>query len=207
MLAHDWLYGRRVNSKWDHVVERFLTLPTKFDKHSSIAVLNMLAERIVFTDDVPTMLYDMHQNKQLTFEGVLSSARLPYDCFWLEYSTLLGTKAFVYKDHKLERVHYGALIQRINLSAVRMHIVIGMKMADAPVQSSLAYVVEFPTWPPVVASVAHEGKRALAFGITYAYNRTTLTKDSEEGKAIISELASVVNEMIFGIFLITAACV
>ena len=78
---------RALKTSHDGYVERFLKLPTEFNKYSSLAMLNTLAERIVFTDDVPTLLYDMHDNKQLTFDGVLSSAKLPYDYFWLEYNT------------------------------------------------------------------------------------------------------------------------
>ena len=65
----------------------------------------------------------MHDNKQLTFDGVLSSAKLPYDCFWLEYNTLVGMDGI----HDLENTSYGALIQRIGAEAVRMYIIVGIK--------------------------------------------------------------------------------
>jgi len=183
------------------MIERHLKLPTEFNKHSTLAVLNLLAERIVYTDDIPSILYDMHDNKQLTFDGVLSSAKLPYDCFWIEYNTLVGTGYG--EPDGLESSSYGALVQRIDTQSVRMYIIIGLKWPKMPMMSTLAYVVEFNTWPPVVPSKEHEGKKALTFELLYAFNYKRLVSGNERAKSSVSDLGSVVNELIFGIFLIT----
>ena len=202
MLAQDWLYGERVKTSHDGYIERFLTLPTEFNKHSSLAILNTLAERIVFTDDVPTLLYDMHDNRQLTFDGVLSSARLPYDCFWLEYNTVVGIGSLD-DNGGLENTSYGALIQRIGVEAVRMYIIVGLKWRDSPVISTLAYAVDFDVWPPIVTSRKHEGKKALQFELRYAFNYDRLVSGNKRARASVADLGSVVNELIFGIFLLT----
>jgi len=198
MLAQSWLYGERTKSEVDHMVERHLKLPTKFDKHSSLAVLNLLAERIVFTDDVPTILYEMNDNKQITFDGMLTSARLPYDCFWMEYTTNIG----IVDDDEIDYAMYGALIQRIGTEEVRMYIIIGIKFADvSDVLSTVAYVIDFPHWPPVVSSTKYNNSKALSFEVRYAFNYARL-QDAKLTRALV-ELGSIVNELIFGIFLLT----
>jgi len=198
MLAQDWLYGHRVATPYDARVERHLKLPTEFNKHSSLAVLNLLAERIVFTDDVPSLLYDMNDNRQLTFEGVLGSAKLPYDCFWIEYNTMIGMGT---DEPDLDHCSYGALIQRIGSIGVRMYIIIGLKWNDADMISTLAYVVDFDKWPPIEPSVKHGGRMALTFSVAYAFNYERIMRG--KGTAATADLGSVVNELIFGIFLVT----
>ena len=194
MLAQEWLYGQRVPTEYDRMLERHLKQPTKFDPRSSIAILNLVAERIVFTDDVPSLLYEMNDNKQLTFEGMLSSAKLPYDCFWLEYTTVIGTNPV---EDGVECVNYGALIQRIGTDAVRMFIVIGFKLRGELI-NTLAYIVEFDTWPPVVS--IKQGT-ALSFSVPYAFNEERLRLG--KAKQSMLDLGSTVNELIFGIFLVT----
>jgi len=198
MLAQDWLYGDRVRTQLDARVERHLKLPTEFNKHSTIAVLNTLAERIVFTDDVPTILYDMHDNRQLSFDGMLSSVKLPYDCFWIEYNTMVGMGD---GSDGLENSSYGALIQRIGTEAVRMYVIIGLKWSNSPMLSTLAYVIEFNTWPPIVKSAKHGDRKVLTFEVVYAFNYDTLVVNKH--RQTVSDLGSVVNELLFGIFLVT----
>jgi len=197
MLAQDWLYGDRARSKYDSFVERHLRLPIKFNPHSSLAVLNTLAERIVFTDDVPSLLYEMHDNKQLTFDGMLSTAKLPYDCFWLEYTSRIG----IGDVDEIEYAKYGALIQRIGANAVRMYIITGLKL-KLPTETfdkscSLTQIIEFDDWPPTVRDV--NGRMMLRFSVLWAFNEDKLKKDTPH----IAELGSVVSEIIFGIFLVT----
>jgi len=206
MLAQDWLYGERLKTPHDARVERHLKLPTEFNKHSSLAVLNLLAERIVYTDDIPTILYDMHENKQLSIDGMLSSAKLPYDCFWLEYNSMVGTgqdEEGVDPDDILENTAYGALVQRLDTKAVRMYIIVGLKWPNIPMLSTLAYVVEFNNWPPVVPSIKQPDKKALTFELLYAFNYDRLISGKPQARKSISDLGSVVNELIFGIFLVT----
>lgn len=201
MLAQDWLYGQRSKTKYDSIVEKYLKLPTVFNKHSSVSSLSHLAERIVFTDDIPTMLYDMHDNKQLTFQGVLSSARLPYDCFWLEYSTTIGISAVP----DIKRVPYGALIRRNPNGSVRMYIIVGMEFDEGTI-SSVAYIVEFDEWPPLTQKEG--GITTLTFNVLWAFNFNALRIDNTPTSAdfkskALQDLGSTVNEIIFGIFLVT----
>ena len=198
MLAQSWLYGRRMPSPHDALVEKRLRLPAEFNPHSSVVVLNQLAERIVFTDDVPSLLYEMHDNRQLTYEGMLTSARLPYDCFWLEYKSIIGFDGF--KD--IDRAEYGALVVKHHDGA-RLYIVIGTPYQDLGTVSGLVYVVEFNVWPPVLH--AHpklpEGvKKALSFDVLYAYNDKRIKNEEEKA---IDTLGGIVTELIFGIFLVT----
>ena len=197
MLAQEWLYGNRASSPYDNMLERHLKQPTKFNPHSTIAVLNLVAERIVFTDDVPTLLYEMNDNRQLTFDGVLTSAKLPYDCFWLEYTTVVGTNP---AEDGVKCVNYGALIQRIGSEAVRMFIVIGFALEGKCI-NTLAYIIDFDMWPPVVKSIKHENRQALSFSVAYAFNYERLLL--KKAKQSIMDLGSTVNEIIFGIFLVT----
>lgn len=195
MLAQAWLYGRRIPCKHDAFVEKHLKLPDQFNPHSSVAVLNNLAERIVFSDDVPSLLYEMHDNKQLTYEGVITSAKLPYDCFWMEYRSIIGVEGM--KD--LETAQYGALVMKYQ-DRVRMYIVIGSKFNIGSI-TALAYYIEFPEWPPRM--VPHPDKpnhKALQFYVNWAYNRDEL----QAGKEVAHDtLGGIVTELIFGIFLIT----
>lgn len=199
MLAQEWLFGNRVETEYDKWVEKHLALPTRYNPHSSLAILNNLAERIVFTDDVPSMLYEMHDNKQLTYKGVLSSAKLPYDTFWLEYQTRVGMDA----DDEIENVMHGALIQRISGEGVRMFIITALKPRDYPLASTLTHIIEFDQWPPLVIK-EHEGvdKSHIKFAIRYAFNEGKLRNSPDALKAT-GEVGSIVCEMIFGIFLVT----
>jgi len=198
LLAQSWLYGRRMTSPHDAVVERHLKLPDQFNPHSSVAVLNQLAERIVFTDDVPSLLYDMHDNRQLTYEGMLTSVKLPFDCFWIEYRSVLG----IGDVYEAKRAEYGALVTRMPNSRVRMYIVIGTDFVDLGTISSLAYVVEFEHWPPVMVPMLSKSlnSKALQFYINYAYNRDKIESKDEDATNIIG---GIVTELIFGIFLVT----
>jgi len=189
MLAQHWLYGKRAPTPYDGYLQSRLELPDKFNPHSSVAILNKLAERIVFTDDVPSILYEMNDNKQLTFNGVLSSAHLPYDCFWLEYSTRVGMG---YDD--IEVGHFGALVQRIGTSSVRMICVTGLKVReDEEMVSTLTHIIRFDQWPP-----ANKDKQ-MSFAVDYAFNKKALYVNDRQ----IAELSSIVLELIFGIFLVT----
>jgi hypothetical protein len=198
MLAQSWLYGRRVKTPHDAVIEKYLRLPNKFNPHSSVAVLNRLAERIVFTDDVPSLLYEMHDNKQLTYEGVIHSAKLPFDVFWLEYRSVIGVEGIV----DLERAEYGALVVKDTNDRVRMYIVIGTRFNDGMSFASLAYVVEFPSWPPIMQQYVGRpiGTKALQFYVNYAYNREKLANGDMHAN---DTLGGIVTELIFGIFLVT----
>lgn len=197
MLAQAWLYGRRKKTKHDAAVERHLKLPEQFNPHSSVAILNSLAERIVFTDDVPSLLYEMHDNKQLTYEGVLTTAKLPFDNFWLEYTSIIGIEE--YPD--LKHAQYGALVQRIHGDLVRMYIIIGTEYSDTTI-AGLAYVVEFDHWPPKLYPHPDytDNRKALNFHVIWAYNRPDLAAK----KAVsLDTLGGIVTELIFGIFLVT----
>jgi len=195
MLAQQWLYGRRMTSRYDATVERHLAIPTTFNPHSSVAVLNQIAERIVFTDDVPSLLYEMHENKQLTYEGILTSARLPYDCFWIEYKSRIGVEGIT----DLADASYGALVKRMPNGNVRFHVIIGTRYHDLGVLSSIAYVVDFDHWPPKLTSVLGRVSKAMQFYIVDAYNRERLTNDEDAQDSV----GGIVCELIFGIFLVT----
>ena len=192
MLAQQWLYGTRVPSPYDGYLQSRLELPTTYNPHSSIAVLNRLAERIVFTDDVPSILYEMKENKQLTFIGVLTSARLPYDCFWIEYNSTTGLGEVA---NDIEYGSYGALIQRIGETAVRMTIVTGLKdKGERELVSTLTHVLTFEQWPP-----GQLDSKSLGFQVDYAFNNSRLFKVKDAAL----ELSSIVLEIVFGIFLVT----
>jgi hypothetical protein len=197
MLAQSWLYGRRMTSPHDAIVEKHLRLPEHFNPHSSIVALNQLAERIVFTDDIPTLLYEMHDNQQLTYEGVLTTAKLPFDCFWIEYKSTLG----IHEIYEAKRAEYGALVLRTPNERVRMYIIIGTQFHDIGNISSLAYVIEFDQWPPkMVPHAVKQGVKALQFYVTYAHNSERIRDHDEEATNIIG---GIVCELIFGIFLVT----
>jgi len=187
-----------MTSPHDAILERHLKLPDQFNPHSSVAVLNTLAERIVFTDDVPSLLYDMHDNRQLTYEGVLTSAKLPFDCFWIEYKSILG----IGDVYEAKRAEYGALVVRMSNDHVRMYIVIGTDFTDLGTISSLAYVVEFEHWPPVMVPMLSKSlsSKALQFYVNYAHNRSDIEAQDEDATNIIG---GIVTELIFGIFLVT----
>lgn len=192
MLAQQWLYGLRVPSPYDGYLQSRLELPTTYNPNSSIAVLNKLAERIVFSDDVPSILYDMHDNKQLTFIGVLSSARLPYDCFWIEYNSTTGLGGV---DDEVDYASYGALIQRIDSNKVRMTIVTGLKdKSEREVICTLTHVITFDHWPP-----GKINDKTMGFSVEYAFNEKMLFKYKKHAV----ELSSIVLEIVFGIFLVT----
>ena len=196
MLAQQWLYGDRVSSPYDGYLQSRLELPDKFNPHSTVAILNKLAERIVFTDDVPTILYDMYENKQLTFAGMLSSARLPYDCFWIEYNSVTGLGEAA---DEISHASYGALVQRINADQVRMIIVTGLHYhnADGPI-STITHVIVFDEWPPTLDLKEH-GK-TLAFSVAYSFNNERIRSGA---KSALQDLGAIVIELIFGIFLVT----
>ena len=199
MLAQSWLYGRRMSSPHDAIVEKHLRLPDTFNPHSSVAVLNTLAERIVFTDDVPSLLYEMHDNRQLTYEGMLTSAKLPFDTFWIEYKSILGMNEI----YEITRAEYGALVCRLPNGNVRMYIIIGTDFSDLGLISSLAYVVEFEHWPPRMQSAPLADKpmtKAMQFYVNYAYNRSSIEEKDEDAT---NSLGGIVTELIFGIFLVT----
>lgn len=199
MLAQAWLYGRRSKCKYDPELEKHLRLPEHFNPHSSHVLLNTIAERIVFTDDIPSMLYDMYENRQLTYEGVLTSAKLPYDCFWIEYSSVVGLD--LDDNRGVERAEYGALIQRISGDRVRMIIVIGAKYGELGSISCISHVVEFDEWPPKLAKSSVDAElRGLQFNLIYVYNAPSPSKLSYSSAC---ELGAVVTEIIFGIFLVT----
>lgn len=199
MLAQSWLYGRRMTSPHDHVVVKHLKLPDQFNPHSSVAVLNTLAERIVFTDDVPSLLYEMHDNHQLTYEGMLTSAKLPFDNFWIEYKSVLG----IGDVYEVKRAEYGALVVRMPNGNVRFYVIIGTDFHDLGSISSLAYVIDFDHWPPrMVSGVAKDRPqiKALQFWVVYAHNRKYIESEDEDAK---NTLGGIVTELIFGIFLVT----
>jgi len=72
-----------------------------------------------------------------------------------------------------------------------------------PIMSTLAYIVEFDVWPPVVPSKSVEGRKALQFELCYAFNQERLISGNPNARQSVSELGSIVSELIFGIFLIT----
>jgi hypothetical protein len=198
MLAQAWLYGERARTRYDKVLEAHLTIPDKFNPFSSVAVLNNIAERIVFTDDVPTLLYSLWDNKQLSFHSMINSAKLPYDCFWIEYSTKMG----VVPDDDIKRGMYGALIKRTGNTqdgAVKMYIVAGIEDSNK-FASTIAYVCNFDRWPPLVNSERFKGRSALQFDVEYAFN---IRENMRDYAGAIDELGSIVSELIFGIFLVT----
>jgi len=198
MLAQDWLHSQHVKTKYDKYLARHLAIPTSFNKHSSVAVLNNIAERIVFTDDVPSLLYSMYENKQITYSGMLSTARLPFDCFWLEYKSRVGMN-----DSEFKSASYGALVQRAGGDRVGMIIVTGVEMRDTAELvggkgASITHVIEFSQWPPVMRT-EDTGQLAIGFEVLHAYNAVDLKK----GSVAVTELGSIVCELIFGIFLVT----
>ena len=199
MLAQRWLYGNRVRTRYDHYLERRLLIPGVFNEHSSVAVLNNIAERIVFTDDVPSLLYELYENKQLTYKGMISTTHLPFDCFWIEYPSKVGLGDLA---DEVIVANYGALIHRIgHTGAIRMFIVTGLLMKDDPPdvqECSITHVLEFPQWPPTIE--AQGPKRfGMQFDVAYAFNNKQLTQGSRDAE----ELGAIVCEIIFGIFLVT----
>ena len=191
MLAQHWLHGRRANTKWDDMVIRRLLLPNTFNPHTGVGVLNKLAERIVFTDDVPSLLYNMHDNKQLTYEGIINTTYLPYDCFWLEYATQVD----VDKMTGVSRILYGALVERMLNDNVRMYIVTGMDFddSDREIVSGLVYIVEFDHWPLHVTKDKH-----IEYYVRWSFNALNPNNAAE-----VTDLGTIINELIFGIFLVT----
>jgi hypothetical protein len=198
MLAQEWLYGNRVTTAYDGFLERRLTIPKQFNKHSSVAVLNKIAERIVFMDDVPSLLYEMHENKQLTYMGMISTTKMPFDCFWIEYESKVGLDG---TEEVVERAHYGALMHTLSDGGVRMYIVTGLDMkheGSVEHECSLTHILEFEAWPPTL-KLETPNRVGLVFNVIYAFNKGRLnpgTRDAEE-------LGAIVCEIIFGIFLIT----
>lgn len=196
MLAQEWLDGHRVECAHDRMLEKHLRLPETYNRHSTVASLNQLAERIVFTDDVPTMLYDMHENKQLTYEGVIKSAKLPYDLFWMEYNTTVGMGTMT----DVRSCRYGALIQRIGGGKVRWIIVTGMNIMDRGWVSTICYIVDFDEWPPLIMM---EGKAGIQFRVRYAFNQHAMEALGDRDRELTKELGNTINELMFGVFLIT----
>lgn len=189
MLAQHWLHGRRAKTQWDDLVSDRLLLPSEFNPHSGVGALNKLAERIVFTDDVPSLLYEMHDNKQLTYEGIVSTTYLPYDCFWIEYTTTLDITAL----SGVSRLHYGALVERLLNDNVRMYIVTGMDFYDRETVSGLVYIVEFTEWPLNV-----KDKKSIEYYVRWSFNNM-----DNNDQSMVLDLGTTINELIFGIFLVT----
>jgi hypothetical protein len=195
MLAQQWLHGCTVKSKYDKYLASRLTLPTKYNPREGVTVLNNVAERIVFTDDVPSLLYSMYENKQITYQGMLSTVRLPYDLFWLEYQSRVGMQGSEFNS-----ASYGALVERRG-NEVAMILVTGIDYKDKndPVANGCAitHVIVFPTWPPTVRN--SDGDLSFACDVDYAYN----AHDLKTRKESVKELGAIICEIIFGIFLVT----
>lgn len=205
MLAQEWLHGRnRVTCPYDHMLEHYLALPTKFNPHSSVAVLNKLAERIVFTDDVPSLLYELHDNKQLSMEGMIESAHLPYDCFWIEYSSLVGiNEPGTPIDDIVRRAEFGALVLRVS-DRVRMFIVAGMHYHDLrnPI-TAITHIIEFHHWPPRIEKM--DGKSAISSQVLWSFKDKKVKRKDESTIHTFSSgsVSPIIIEIIFGIFLVT----
>src|SRR5262245_55670702 len=167
-------------------------LPEKYDPKLTKEHLARVAERVVFTDDIPSMLYQMHDNKQLTFDGVLSSVRMPYDCFWLEYKTECGMGEIQIGDP--ECINMGALLHKIEGGGVRMYIVTGLKWPDFDMMSTLTFIVQFSQWPP---RMLEDGKTGMFFSVIYAFNWEKIEKQVPRA---IMELGNIIMEIIFGVF-------
>jgi hypothetical protein len=133
----------------------------------------------------------MHDNKQLTFTGVLSSAHLPYDCFWIEYTSTTGLG----DADEIAYASYGALIQRIGSDRVRMAIVTGLKdKSERDLICTLTHILTFEHWPP-----GKSDDKTMGFSVEYAFNEKSLFKHKKH----VVELSSIVLEIVFGIFLVT----
>src|SRR5262245_15501146 len=196
MLAQEWLSGDRAETPFDSTLERHLALPHKFDPKFPYAVLNNIAERIVYVDDVPSLLYQMYDNHQLTFEGVIGSAKLPYDCFWLEFPTILGLSPDPLDP--VERAENGALVQKLSGDQVRMIMATGFRYNDRKYLSTITFVIEFDTWPPLMKR--EDGKFSIQFGVRWAFNKERIGKSERRA---IEDLSNIIVELIFGIFLVT----
>ena len=196
MLAQQWLHGHHVKTKYDRYLASRLVIPTTFNPHSSVAVLNNIAERIVFTDDVPSLLYQMYDNKQITYQGMLQTVKLPYDCFWLEYQSRVGMQGSEFNS-----ASYGALIERQG-DTVYMTIVTGVDLIDksdlVADSCAITHAIEFPTWPPTVRE-SDDKQLSFACHVVHAYN----ADDLRDRKEAILELGAILCELIFGIFLVT----
>ena len=198
MLAQDWLYGDRLPTRYDAYLEKCLQIPDKFNPHSSVSVLNNIAERIVFSDDVPSLLYDMYDNKQITYEGLLRTVKLPFDNFWLEYASSVGLEGI---NAPFNKAYYGALVQRMPNDTVGMILVTGFAKTDRRhYDCGITHVIEFKHWPPVISRIDKPNKWALAFEVLHAFNKNNLEQADNNS---LYELSHIVCEILFGIFLVT----
>lgn len=185
MLAQEWLNKQnRLPSEYDLYLESRLEIPKKL---SGGEILSNIAERIVFTDDVPSLLYELYENKQVSFEGILSTTNLPYDCFWIEYKSRLGMTGTEFKSGS-----FGALVQKFDGDKVGMIIVTGLELINERLKKTCAvsHVIHFDQWPPLAKF--GDDKYGIEFSVDYSYHGYSKT-----------ELGSVVCEIIFGIFLVT----
>lgn len=216
LLAHEWLYGDVVTTRYDHELRKHLELPEHFNPHSTYLELGKYAERVVFTDDVPSMLYEMNQNKQLSIQGIMASARMPYDCFWMEYASHASDGV---ARRYIDKLHYGVLVRKvsrgIDQTRVRMIVVCGchsnpnkprgLRAHGIKFASSITYVLEFKTWPPI--AMTKDGIPSYAFEVIWAFNHEKL-RFEKEGDIFsmtdeLNSLCWVITELVFGIFLIT----
>lgn len=204
MLAQQWLNANHNETPYDRILRSYLDLPTKLTPLLSLFKLGQLAERIVYTDDVPTLLYTMHHNRQLTLSGVAASAKLPFSSFWLEYRTRMGGKYMpILMPGASPWTDYGALVTECTGGRVKMLLVAGFER-DGRYHSNIVAVVEFMTWPPVPIRVpdkaSSKSREGLEYKIEWVANRDDWEKNLDTS---IEELGGMLIEMIFGIFLVT----
>ena len=192
-LASAWLHGDKRNvitTVYDKELRRHLELPTHFNPHSTYAEIDKIAERIVFTNDIPSLLYDLSDNDQVSFKGILRTTRLPYDCFWLEYKV----------NYKDETMYFGALVRKLAGDRVRMIVVSGYPYGN-DIRCGVTYVIEFKHWPPVFMVNAPSHKYAFGFDLFYSFNEEEFSSTNKEAQ--FESVAWMLIEIIFGIFLIT----
>lgn len=213
MLAQEWLYGERRNSPLDGMLDRALRLPSVHSAALTPETLDGYAERFVFDEDLPSVLYDLYDNRQLDFDGMAASVRLPHDTFWLEYRSNLATDPSDSGEYLCEMTRTGVLVTRLGEG---VSLLIVAEIRDQRTRMKVSGIIRqlfIPMWPlqygvtpPRADLHIYTGDPdAKRGGVIIPLNVLWGFEDNGRFKSVNLDESTtpLVAEVLFGIFLLT----
>lgn len=192
ILAQHFLYGWRMPTKYDPWLERALKLPTSV--RDAATQLEHTAERLVFPDDLPSQLYSMLDNKQVTMKGILATTRLPYKSVWIEYA------AFTDENEPMKT---GAFLHERSDGRVILVYVCGIHVKHAnQFRCGITHAVQFDQWPPACNDVLHNGEVRQTFEVEVLWSHNM--EELFDGRmAARYDIGAMVSEVLYAVFLVT----
>lgn len=181
ILAQRWLHLPHKPTKWDDVLRSHLEINTK---GMATDVAMSYTERLVYNHELPSTLTRLVNNNGIDIKMMYNTMKMPSDRVWVEYNTEIGDKG-VWK--------IGGMFLQYNLEQMRLIIVMGTETKFGWV-SGITHVIRFERWPPKF--------QGSALPLNMHYHFTTLDEFARD-KGYQSDTRNMVDELVFGLFLIT----